>query len=185
MVEMDLRQPSGSENRFLNGILMDAYDFHYEQEACRSMSMDHARSWVIRSASEKNALGGPTGYMLMPGANAVPYIMSGTWVRNRARFIDHHVWSTRYHDGELYPAGAYPNQSSAGEGLPAYIKNNESINGKDLVLWYTMGVSHFPRPEEWPIMSAHRASFTLVPNGFWSKNPTATEKATSSTTKRK
>jgi primary-amine oxidase len=172
--EMDMRSPSGNENRFRNGILMDVFDMRFEQEAQRSMSMPFARSWIVRNATEQNSLHGPTGYMLMPGANSLPYIQPGTWVRNRAGFIDHHLWATRYHDGELYPAGAYPNQSLDFEGLPTYSKNNESINGKDLVLWYTMGITHFPRPEEWPIMSSHRASFSLIPSGFYSRNPAAT-----------
>jgi len=172
--EMDMRSPSGSENRFRNGILMDVFDLRFEQEAQRSMSMPFARSWIVRSSTATNDLHGPTGYILMPGANSLPYIQQGTWVRNRAGFIDHHLWATRYHDGEFYPAGAYPNQSLEFEGLPAYSKNNESINGKDVVLWYTLGITHFPRPEEWPIMSSHRASFSLIPSGFYSRNPAAT-----------
>ena len=28
-----------------------------------------------------------------------------------------------------------------------------------------------PRVEDWPIMSAHRAGFTLMPAGFFSSNP--------------
>jgi len=171
--EMDMRSPSGNENRFRNGILMDVFDMRFEQEAQRSMSMPYARSWIVRSATSTNDLHGPTGYMLMPGANSLPYIQPGTWVRGRAGFIDHHLWATRYHDGELYPAGAYPNQSSEGQGLPSYAKNNESINEKDVVLWYTLGISHFPRPEEWPIMSSHRASFSLLPSGFYARNPVA------------
>jgi Cu2+-containing amine oxidase len=39
------------------------------------------------------------------------------------------------------------------------------------VLWYTMGITHIPRPEDWPVMSVHRAGFRLVPTGFFSMNP--------------
>jgi primary-amine oxidase len=40
-----------------------------------------------------------------------------------------------------------------------------------VVLWYTVGVTHIPRAEDWPIMPVHRTGFKLVPVGFFSKNP--------------
>jgi primary-amine oxidase len=41
------------------------------------------------------------------------------------------------------------------------------------VIWYTLGVTHIPRPEEWPIMTVHPAGFRLVPDGFFDHNPAA------------
>jgi primary-amine oxidase len=40
------------------------------------------------------------------------------------------------------------------------------------VLWYTLGVTHVPRPEDWPVMPVHRAGFKLLPLGFIGENPT-------------
>jgi len=39
------------------------------------------------------------------------------------------------------------------------------------VVWYTSGVTHVPRPEEWPIMNVHPTGFKLIPAGFFSRNP--------------
>ena len=39
------------------------------------------------------------------------------------------------------------------------------------MLWYTLGVTHIPRPEEWPIMVSHRTGFSLLPAGFFARNP--------------
>jgi primary-amine oxidase len=39
------------------------------------------------------------------------------------------------------------------------------------VLWYTIGVTHNPRPEDWPIMPVHEAGFSLRPFGFFDRNP--------------
>jgi primary-amine oxidase len=39
------------------------------------------------------------------------------------------------------------------------------------VLWYTFGVTHVPRPEEWPIMNLQKTGFTLMPVNFFSENP--------------
>jgi primary-amine oxidase len=39
------------------------------------------------------------------------------------------------------------------------------------VLWYSLGVTHIPRPEDWPVMPVHKAGFKLMPNGFFARNP--------------
>jgi primary-amine oxidase len=92
-------------------------------------------------------------------------------VRQRAGFINHHFWVTRYNAAEMNAAGAYPNQSSGGEGLPRWVGNNESLVNQDVVAWYTMGVTHIPRSEEWPVMPVTHVGFKLIPGGFFSKNP--------------
>ena len=48
---------------------------------------------------------------------------------------------------------------------------NRSLQDSDVVIWYTLGVTHIPRPEEWPIMSVHSAGFKLVLDGFFDQNP--------------
>jgi primary-amine oxidase len=58
-----------------------------------------------------------------------------------------------------------------GQGLPKYIADDEQLTDQDIVLWYTMGVTHIPRPEDWPVMPTHRVGFKLVPRGFFSRNP--------------
>jgi len=39
------------------------------------------------------------------------------------------------------------------------------------VLWHTFGPTHFPRPEDWPVMPTDYAKFTLKPYGFFDRNP--------------
>jgi primary-amine oxidase len=92
-------------------------------------------------------------------------------MRQRARFIEHHMWFTRHRDGEESSAGSYPNQGEAEGGLPGWIGDDEPLEGQDVVAWYTFGVTHFPRPEEWPVMNVTRAGFRLVPVHFFSRNP--------------
>jgi primary-amine oxidase len=92
-------------------------------------------------------------------------------VRRRAGFINNHFWATRYNADELSAAGSYPNQSTGGDGLPKWVSNNESLVNQDIVVWYTMGVTHIPRPEEWPIMSVTHVGFKMVPGGFFARNP--------------
>ena len=50
---------------------------------------------------------------------------------------------------------------------PAYVKPVIIL----VVVWYTMGVTHIPRPEEWPVMPVTHVGFKLIPAGFFSRNP--------------
>jgi primary-amine oxidase len=101
----------------------------------------------------------------------VPYLAPETPTRRRAPFIDHHVFVTRYKDDERHAGGWYPNQHAGGRGLDAYTADDEPLENEDVVLWYTMGITHVPRPEEWPIMPVHKLGFELLPAGFFDRNP--------------
>ncbi|MGH3579670.1 MAG: hypothetical protein ACRDU0_19230, partial [Mycobacterium sp.] len=45
------------------------------------------------------------------------------------------------------------------------------IADTDLVVWYTFGVTHVVRPEDWPVMPVEYAGFWLLPCGFFNRNP--------------
>ncbi len=107
----------------------------------------------------------------MPGGNAPFLPIESAQIRDRAGFATHHFWVTKYKPGELHGGGEYPNQNATNEGLPSYSADNEGIMGEDLVIWYTQGVTHIPRPEDWPVMPVHRIGFKLVPKGFFTRNP--------------
>ena len=162
---------AGANNPNLNGFVMRESVFKTETEARRHMDMGAARVWSVMNPAAKNSLGHHTSYILVPGANSLPYIAPEASVRQRAQFINHHFWATRYNAQELYAAGVYPNQGRGGEGLPRFVADNEAIENQDVVLWYTLGVTHIPRPEEWPVMPVTHVGFKLVPGGFFSRNP--------------
>jgi primary-amine oxidase len=125
----------------------------------------------VLNPNRQTALGHFPAYELVTGTNAVPFAHPESTVRKRAAFVGHHLWVTRYKPGELYAAGDYPNQSAGGDGLPRYGDDNESLLNADVVLWYTMGLSHAARAEEWPVMPVSRAGFRLVPHQFFDRNP--------------
>ena len=56
-------------------------------------------------------------------------------------------------------------------GLPSYVAENRSIDDTDIVVWHTFGVTHVPRPEDWPVMPVEYAGFTMMPVGFFDQNP--------------
>ncbi len=163
--ELDAWSPpaGSSENPRGNAIMLDDFEYLHESEARSEVNARASRSWAVANTERLGVNGKPTAYMLMPGGNAFPYLDSMALPRRRARFIDHHFWATVYRNDELYAAGPYPNQSGGGEGLPHYIADNAPLHGRDVVVWYTMGITHITRPEDWPIMPAHVVGFTLMP----------------------
>ena len=170
--EMNTRaMAAGAANPALNGMVMHETRLDRELLAKRQMSMQTARHWLVLNPTAENALGQHPSYILVPGVNSVPYVAPASGVRRRAGFINNHFWATRYNGEELSAAGAYPNQSTPGEGLPKWISNNESLVNQDVVVWYTMGVTHIPRPEEWPIMPVTHVGFKMIPGGFFARNP--------------
>jgi primary-amine oxidase len=143
-----------------------------ESEAQRLVDMASSRRWKVINEGHRNALGEAVGYLLIPGENSTPYMAPASWVRKRAGFVNAHLWVTPFDPAEMNAAGAYVNQSQGGGGLTQWTSGNRSIENTDVVLWYTLGVTHIPRPEEWPVMPVHRAGFQLVPSGFFTRNPT-------------
>jgi primary-amine oxidase len=119
----------------------------------------------------KNALGQPSAYALMPGDNAVPYSLPGSYLSKVGAFAQHHLWATPYAPNEMYAAGTYVRDGRPADGLVKWTADDRSIDNEDIVLWYTVGITHIPRPEEWPVMNTHRTGFMLAPAGFFSKNP--------------
>ena len=54
--------------------------------------------------------------------------------------------------------------------LPKYV-NGESVENKDVVLWYWLSFHHFPRSEDWMHQPMVSKSFELVPRDFLDGSP--------------
>ncbi len=143
-----------------------------ELEARRNVNVASSRWWHVINPQQTNSLGQPTGYGLMPGANAYALPGPHSAVRKQMKWIESHLWVSRYAPEELYPAGTFLNPDLLGGGLPKWTAADRGIENRDVVLWYTLGITHVPRPEDWPTMPSHRAGFRLVPFGFLVGNPT-------------
>lgn len=141
-----------------------------EAGAKRSINPKTAPHWWVFHPQRKNRIGHYMGYILEPGPNVHAQAKPDSDLFKRAGFVRHNLWVTPYHPEERHAAGHYPSQGS-GDGLRKWTKRNRSLNKKDLVLWYTAGITHIPRAEEWPIMSAAQTKFSLKPMGFFSRNP--------------
>jgi primary-amine oxidase len=163
--------PPGPENPYGNAFRSRRTLLRTESQAQRLIDPLAARHWLVVNPDATNALGQPVGYKLIPGGNVVPFAHEDASVIRRATFATRHLWVTPFAPDERFPAGEYPNQHPGGAGLPEWTKADRAIENTDIVLWYTLGSHHIPRPEDWPVMPAERAGFALKPFGFFDANP--------------
>jgi primary-amine oxidase len=170
--QMDVvADPLDDSNPFENAFRARATTLKTESQARANLSLETGRTWKIINPLVKNGVGQPVAYRFMPGDNAVPYASPEAWWRKRAGFVNHHVWVTPYNEDERYGAGDYPNQSGGGDGLIKWTAQDRPVEATDTVLWYTMGHTHLPRPEDYPVMPTAYIGFLLKPSGFFNLNP--------------
>ncbi|KAI9703925.1 MAG: hypothetical protein M1820_005707 [Bogoriella megaspora] len=131
------------------------------------------RCFKIVNESKLNPISrNPVGYKLVPQPCQLLLASPESVVRKRARFAEHHIWVTRYRDGDLWAGGKWTNQSlSEIDGVFDYAARNEDVRGQDVVLWHTFGMTHNPRVEDFPVMPAEISTVRLVPADFFERNP--------------
>ncbi len=119
----------------------------------------------------RNALGRPVAYRLVPRATPALLAREGSSIAARAGFATRNLWVTPYDPDERRAAGDFPNQHPGGAGLPAWTAADRSLVDREVVVWHTFGVTHVPRPEDWPVMPVETTGFQLLPSGFFDRNP--------------
>jgi primary-amine oxidase len=163
--------PPGPGNPYGNAFQPRRRRLETEQAAKRRIDSASARWWEVVNPSVRHRLGEPVGYRLVPGETTFPFAQPDAPVSKRAGFIREHLWVTPYRPDERYAAGEYPNLHPGGAGLPAWTSADRAIDDQDIVVWYTFGHHHVPRPEDWPVMPVATIGFTLKPVGFFERNP--------------
>ncbi|MEE2778624.1 MAG: tyramine oxidase [Acidobacteriota bacterium] len=142
-----------------------------DTEARFRLDFQRPSLWRVLNPDETNALGYPTSYAIKTAGNALPLVDEDDPPLSRALFATYHLWVTPYAAEERYAAGEFPNQSTPGQGLPAWTANGRGIEDQDIVLWYTLGFHHVPSAEDWPVYNLGWHSVTLRPYNFFDHNP--------------
>jgi len=163
--------PPGKENPWGNAFAPIATLLESELAARRRVDPTRSRSWKIANRSKVNAVGQPTAYKLLPVATPTLLADPESSVGQRATFAAHNLWVTPFRPDERRAAGDYPNQHTGGAGLPAWTAQDRPVVDTDIVLWHSFGVTHIPRPEDWPVMPVEYTGFSLIPVGFFDRNP--------------
>ncbi|MCU1453229.1 MAG: primary-amine oxidase [Acidimicrobiales bacterium] len=161
----------GEANPWENGFAPARRRLDRELAARCNVDPGRSRTWHIVNPTASNRLGRPTAYRLTPGPSPTLLAGEGSNVSARAGFARHNLWVTPVAPDERRAAGDYPNQHPGGEGLPRWTQADRSLVDTPIVVWHTFGVTHVPRPEDWPVMPVDRCGFRLVPVGFFDANP--------------
>jgi primary-amine oxidase len=146
-----------------------------EKDAMMNINIEKPSMWHFINPSVKGAYGYPTGYELMPGANAASLLDPDDGPQKVGAFSSHQLWVTPYKPDERFASGVYPTDSKGdNDGLAVWTKANRPIENTDIVAWYTMGFHHVPRAEDWPVMPVMWHDFILRPYNFFPQNPSQT-----------
>jgi primary-amine oxidase len=163
--------PAGPDNPLRNVFTTDATPLTTEQQAQRIVDPARSRVWKIVNPEARNRLGEPVGYKLVPASTPTLLADPDSSVGRRAAFATRNLWVTPYRANERRAAGDHPNQHAGGDGLPRWTAADRPITDTDVVVWHTFGVTHIPRPEDWPVMPVESTGFLLAPVGFFDRNP--------------
>ena len=164
--------PPGDDNPWGNAFVARASLLTRESEAQRETRAATSRSWRVTNPGVRNGTDQPVGYRLVP-TMSTPTLLARpeSSVAKRAGFALHNLWVTPYRQDERRAAGEFPNQHAGGAGLPEWTAADRDLVDTDIVVWYTFGVTHIPRPEDWPVMPVEYTGFLLAPFGFFDRNP--------------
>ncbi|KAF8244735.1 hypothetical protein K440DRAFT_588079 [Wilcoxina mikolae CBS 423.85] len=166
----------GSEENFYgNAFYAKKTPYKTVAESLSHYDGSTSRTWDISNTSKLHPYSKkPSTYKLV--SREVPGLLPkpGSLVWKRAGFARHAVHVTKYEDGQLHPAGRHVPQTSGepSQGLPEWIGDgSQKIEDEDIVLWHTFGLTHFPAPEDFPVMPAEPMSLLLRPRHFFLRNP--------------
>ncbi|KAJ9144700.1 Amine oxidase [Pleurostoma richardsiae] len=127
---------------------------------------------IVNEAVKNKVSGNPVGYKLVPQPCQLILAGKDSVARRRARFAEHHLWVTKYRDGDLWAGGRWTNQSLKEiDGVFDYASRNEGVRNADLVVWLTYGMTHNPRVEDFPVMPVEITTISLKPADFFERNP--------------
>jgi primary-amine oxidase len=168
--------PSAAENGGLRKSLWTLKTGRYTKEG--AIVPDHSvmggEAWRISNPNEKTGLKFNPSYWIETHHQATSILDAADPPQMRAGFSAQTLWVSKFRPDQKWAAGLYPNLSTKDEGVPDFVSKAESITNDDLVLWYTMGFRHAPRPEDFPILPTFWHEVTLRPAFFFDMDPSLT-----------
>lgn len=164
-----VRVPFGDDNPYGNAFTRK--QTRLTEEGGRLANGEAGRVWHIINPEKKNRHGFPVGYQLHMPDEPTMMAAEGSSISKRAGFGQKHVWLTQFDENERFPSGTYPNQNPGQGTITQWVQQQRPVDGDDIVIWPSFAMTHFPRPEDWPIMPVDRLGFSMKPYGFFDQNP--------------
>lgn len=173
--------PTGSEeNPFGNAFYCDKRAFKTVKDSLTDFNGSTGTSWDLYNPSSINPYSGkPASYKLV--STFCPRVLAkeGSLVQKRAPWSKHSVEVVPYKDdsygyGRIYPSGDHVCQWS-GEGnvgIRQWVGDgSDKIENTDIILFHSFGITHFPAPEDFPVMPTEIFGLMLRPRHFFKENP--------------
>ncbi|AZT92001.1 primary-amine oxidase [Brevibacterium aurantiacum] len=164
-----VRVPFGDDNPYGNAFTRK--QTRLTEEGGRLANGEAGRVWHIINPEKQNRHGFPVGYQLHMPDEPTMMAAEGSSISKRAGFGQKHVWLTQFDENERFPSGTYPNQNPGQGTITEWVQQQRPVDGDDIVIWPSFAMTHFPRPEDWPIMPVDRLGFSMKPYGFFDQNP--------------
>lgn len=166
------RVPAGPDNPYGNAFTKSVTRLNRESDGVRLADNTQGRVWQIVNPQKLNAHHKPVAYVLRPEGQPTLMADDGSSIAKRAEFATKHLWITQYDEAERFPSGTFVNQNPGNGTIANWVRADRDIDDEDIVVWHSFGMTHFPRPEDWPIMPVDTCGFKLTPSGFFDQNPT-------------
>jgi hypothetical protein len=134
-------------------------------EGAREWDASADRRWRIVNAGRRHhASGQLTGYSIgVKGGATVALPRPEGWVGRRATFAHNTLWVVREKEdaregGRMWPSGKYVPQAreEPADSLARWVRDDgdAKIENEDVLVYVTIGTTHIPRPEDWPVYVA-------------------------------
>ncbi|ODV97431.1 hypothetical protein PACTADRAFT_66471 [Pachysolen tannophilus NRRL Y-2460] len=167
---------SSPENMYGNGFYAKKTTFKTVADSLTNYESSTGRSWDIFNPSVIHPYSGkPSSYKLVSTMCPPLLAKPGSLVSKRAPWASQTVQVVQYKEGRIYPSGDHVCQWS-GDGMVGMRDwigdGTDNIENTDILLYHTFGISHFPAPEDFPVMPVEPISLLLRPRNFFLENPT-------------
>jgi len=151
-----------------------------QREGARTLNFETDRRWAITNPKKQHPhTGKNVGYSIMglSGATSKLMALEDGWVGKRAPFARKPVWVVKDVEtpkgARMWPSGKYVPQTreEPTDSIAQWVQGDDNLAEEDILLYLTMGVTHIPRPEDWPVMPAEHIRVLFRPSHFFLTNP--------------
>lgn len=155
-----LDAPTGSKENFAgNGFYTK--ETRLANETGRPYDLSKERRWrIVNTQRQHYSTGKEVGYSLGIKGGVLPTLAKDdSWLVTRAPFVKNALWVCRDVEGDdqgserVYPAGKYVPQTreTPADSVGNWVKDEQPTDGEDILVYFTVGTTHIPRPEDWPV----------------------------------
>lgn len=166
--------PTGHpRNPYGNGFIYEPTILKDTIEGQQDGNFETSRFWKIINENRIHPYTkSPVGWKLMSKDLARFFPRQDSLVGERASFARKALWITPYKEEQMFAGGFYCNQSDGSDSVEHWAnKERANVQNTDIVLWFTFGITHLPRVEDFPVMPVEMIGFMMKPANFFMANP--------------